>query len=38
MNADGTHMHPVTSSVTLGGCPDEHVDNCVGPVDWGTRP
>ncbi len=37
MNADGTHMHPVTSSVTPGGCPDEHVDNCVGPVDWGTR-
>ncbi len=37
MNADGTHKHPVTSSVTLGGCPEDLVVNCVGPVAWGTR-
>ncbi len=28
MDADGTHLHPKTSSLTLG---------CVGPLDWGHR-
>lgn len=34
MTADGHDQHPVTSSLTPGGCPDELVVNCVGPADW----
>lgn len=34
MTADGRDAHPVTSSLTPGGCPDEGVANCVGPADW----
>lgn len=38
MSAAGNNPHPVTSSLTLGGCPDDLVVNCIGPLDWGTRP
>jgi Tol biopolymer transport system component len=39
MTADGRNQHPVTSSLTLGGCPDEdNVDNCTGPATWGRQP
>ncbi len=29
--------HPVTSTLTMGGCPDDLVVNCIGPLDWGAR-
>jgi hypothetical protein len=30
MNADGTNLHPLTSSLTLGGCLDEQFQGVVG--------
>lgn len=37
MTADGRDAHPVTSSLTPGGCLDEGVGNCVGPAAWTRR-
>jgi hypothetical protein len=35
MNVDGINRHLATSSITRGGCPDELVGNCNGPISPG---
>jgi Tol biopolymer transport system component len=35
MNLDGSNVGPITSNLTVGGCPD--IGNCL-PPDWGPKP